>query len=136
MKQLSADTKHHILLEYRPRSPTHSFSALAAAHGVKGGKQTLLKWYQRWDGTARSLQHKPVPGRGRVLSRVEVSRHVAAPIRNSNRACRQVRYTKLLPQVQAATGKDVSLRTLQRYGHDEAGGRQTRGKKRTVEECK
>ena len=135
MKQLTSDIKHHILLEYRPRSTTHSFSALAAAHGVKGGAETVRKWHQRWDGTSHSLEHKPMSGRPRMLSGQEVARHVAGPIRRSNRAGQRVRYTKLLPQVQAATGKDVSLRTLRRYGHDEVGGRQTRGKKRTAEEC-
>jgi hypothetical protein len=92
-------------------------------------------WHDRWDGTPQSLQRRAGSGRPRVLSRVQVTRHVAAPIRNSNRAARVVRYGRLLPQVQAATGTNVSLRTLQRYGHNEAGGRQTRGKKRTVDEC-
>jgi hypothetical protein len=63
-----------------------------------------------------------------------VQLHVAAPIRNSNRASRVVHYSKLLSQVQRATGKQLSLTTLKRYGHDEAGGRQTRGKKRTADE--
>jgi hypothetical protein len=134
MKQFSADAKHHILLEYRAHSPTHSFAALAAAHGVEGGEQTVRKWHARWNGTAQSLEHKAGSGRPRVLSKTQVKLHVAAPIRNSNRAARVVRYSKLLPQVQANSGKNLSLRTLQRYGHDEAGARQTRGKKRTAEE--
>jgi hypothetical protein len=136
MKQLTADTKHHILLEYRPRSPTHSFVALAARHAVPGGAETVRKWHQRWNGTAASLVHQLVTGRPRVLSKRQVTRHVVPPIRNANRAARAVRYPKLLPQVQAATHTNLSLRTLQRYGKEEAGGIKTRGKKRTAEESK
>jgi len=128
-------TAHPILLEYSPHSTAHSFAALAARHDITGGRDVVRRWHNRWDGTPQSLQHKAVSGRPRVLSTQQVRRHIAAPIRNSNRAHRAVRYTKLLPQVQAATGSQLSLRTLQRYGKEEAGGRRTRGKKRTAEEC-
>ena len=134
MQHLSSETKHHILLEYQAGVRGCGFKALAARHGVKGGLHTLQRWHQQWDGTPQSLQEKARSGRPRILSSAEVKRHVAAPIRNRNRSARPVRYTKLLPQVQAATGQDVSLRTLQRYGHDELAARQTRGKKRTAEE--
>lgn len=134
MQHLSAEAKHHILLEYAPSEATHTFAALAERHAIAGGKRTVQRWHQRWDGTPASLQRKPGTGRARALSAAQVRRHIAAPIRNSNRAARAVRYTKLLPQVQAATGAQLSLRTLQRYGKEEAGGRLTSGKKRTAEE--
>jgi len=135
MTQLSAEAKHHILLEYRSHSPTHSFAALARRHDIAGGRSVVQTWHSQWDGTIQSLQRKPVSGRPRVLNKAQVRRHVAAPIRNSNRAARAVRYPKLLPQVRAASHSNVSLRSLQRYGHDEAGGKKTRGKKRTADEC-
>jgi transposase len=134
MTQLSADAKYHILLEYRPRSPTHSFAALAARHNVKGGKQTLYRWHRQWDGTARSLQRKEVSGRPRILSRAQVSRHVRAPILAANRAHRTVHYTNLLPSVLRRTGKQLTLRTLQRYGKEELGARQKHTRKRTTDE--
>jgi hypothetical protein len=136
MAHLDANTKHHILLEYSPHGRDRSFAALALRHQIAGGARTVQRWYSRWDGKPQSLQEGERSGRPRVLSKREVTRHVTAPIRirNSNRAARPVRYPKLLPQVQAATGKELSLRTLQRYGHEEAGGRQTRGKKRTAQE--
>lgn len=136
MAHLDANTKHHILLEYSPHGRDRSFAALALRHQIAGGARTVQRWYSRWDGTPQSLEEGERSGRPRVLSKREVTRHVTAPIRirNSNRAARPVRYPKLLPQVQAATGKELSLRTLQRYGHEEAGGRQTRGKKRTAQE--
>lgn len=134
MQHFSAEAKHHILLEYAPSDTTHTFAALANRHAIAGGKRTVQRWHQRWDGTPASLQRKPGTGRARALSAAQVRRHIAGPIRNSNRAARAVRYTELLPQVQAATGAQLSLRTLQRYGKEEAGGRSTRGKKRTAAE--
>lgn len=135
MPHLSAEAKHHILLDYSPRSAAHSFAALAERHSIAGGANVVRHWHDRWDGTPQSLERRAGSGRQRTLSAAQVRRHVSAPIRNSNRAHRPVRYTRLLPQVQAATVTQVSLRTLQRYGLEEAGGRQTRGKKRTADEC-
>lgn len=134
MKQYSATTKHHILLEYIPRSPNYSFTALATRHHINGGAETIRKWHQRWNGTIESLKRKSVTGRPRVLSKAQVRRHIATPIRNANRAHRPTPYTKLLTQVQRVTHKDVSLRSVQRYGKNELGARSVHGKKRTAEE--
>jgi hypothetical protein len=135
MKQLTPQQKHSILIHYQSRSAGQSADTIARLHGVKGGRATLLNWWRRWDGTPQSLERRAGSGRPRVLTPQQVRRHIAAPIRNSNRAGRVVRYTKLLPQVLAATGTEISLRALRRYGLEEAGGHKTRGKKRTAEEC-
>jgi hypothetical protein len=136
MAQLSSTTKHHILLEYRPHSPTHSFSALAATHGVAGGKQAIMRWHKRWNGTAESLEHRKGAGRPRVLSRAEVSRHVRAPILAANRAHRPVHYTSLLSKVQQKTHTQVSIQTLRRYGKQQLHAKQKHTLKRTADECK
>jgi hypothetical protein len=133
--QYTAAHKQSILTHYQAGVRGAGFAALARRFAVQGGAGVIQRWHAQWDKTVQSLEEKPRPGRPRVLSKTQVTRHVAAPIRNSNRAARVVRYGRLLPQVQAATGTNVSLRTLQRYGHDEAEGRQTRGKKRTADEC-
>ena len=134
MPHLRAETKHAILLEYTPRSPSHSFVALAQRHGIAGGAKVLQRWHARWDGTAASLQEGKSSGRARALSGAEVSRHVRAPILAANRAHRAIHYTELLPRVQAATGKQLSLRSLQRYGEKELEARDKRTKKRTADE--
>lgn len=134
MPHLSAEAKHHILLEYAPHDATCSFAALARRHAIKGGHETVRQWWLRWDGSAASLEAQPRTGRPRVLSRAEVARHVATPIRAANRAHRAIHYTKLLPRVQAATGKEPSLRTLQRYGEQELAAQKKRSKKRTADE--
>jgi hypothetical protein len=134
MPHLSAQTKHHILLEYAPHDTSRSFAALAARHAVAGSSGTVARWHQRWNGTPSSLEEKARTGRPRALSKAEVSRHVRAPILAANRAHRAIHYTELLPRVQAATGKQPSLRSLQRYGKEELGGRDKQSKKRTADE--
>jgi hypothetical protein len=134
MKQLTAQQKHDILVHIRERREGQRPADIAALHGVTIGRTTLWEWQQQWDSTPQSLEHKRGGGRPRALSKAQVTRHVAAPIRNSNRAGRAVRYTALLPQVQAATGSELSVRTMQRYGKEEAGGHKARGKKRTADE--
>jgi transposase len=136
MKQLTPRQKHSILVQYRPRSPTHSFAALAVRAGSGLKKSTIHSWYQRWDGTPASLQHKPVPGRPRVMSRAQVVRHLQSRIRSANRKPRAIHYTDLLPVVQRATDKNVSIQTLRRYGHNELGAGHKRTKKRTAAERK
>lgn len=134
MPHLSADAKQLILQQYCAGVRGSGFDALAARFHIRGGGAEVLRWHRRWNGTSQSLEEKARSGRPRILSSAQVKRHVAAAIRNRNRSARPVRYTELLPQVQAATGREMSLRTLQRYGHDEAGGRKAHGKKRTAEE--
>ena len=135
MKQFSPGAKHAILLESIPHSPTHSFAALAARHGVAGGEEVVRRWHGRWDGTAASLQRKEGGGRPRALSSREVQQYVRAPILAANRKHKAVHYTTLLSPLQQKTGKEISLRTVQRYGkEEELGARQRRGKQRTAEE--
>jgi len=134
MKQFTPEQKHEILLEYSPRSTTHSLVALAQRHAVKGGRRTIGNWLARWDGTAASLQRQPVSGRPRSLTPEEVQRYVITPIRRKNRAHVPILYSELQPAVAEQTGKKVSARTIRRYGKEEGGGRLAHGKKRTAEE--
>jgi len=134
MSHLTAEAKHHILLEYTPRDTNRGFSALARRHAVAGGERTIRRWHQRWDGTARSLQRRDGSGKARTLTAAEVSRHIRAPILAANRAHRAIHYTDLLPEVQRKTGKEISLRSLQQYGKEELGVKQKHSKKRTAGE--
>ena len=122
-------------LEYCPRERGRGFKALAARHNIKGGATLISTWHRRWDGTPQSLEEGARSGRPRALSSAQVRRHVAAPIRNANRAARVVSYTELLPQVQSATHTEISLRTLQHYGKEELHATAKHGKKRTSDEC-
>jgi transposase len=134
MSHLSAEAKHHILLEYTPGDSTRSFAALARRHAIRGGKGTLSRWHSRWDRTPASLERKAGSGKTSLLSAEQVQQYIGEPIRAKRRAHRAVRYTDELDSVRAATGTDLSLRTLRRYGKEECGIKHGRGKKRTAAE--
>lgn len=136
MPQLSPEAKHHILLEYAPNDQTRSFAALARRHNIKGGRQVLQNWYSQWNGTVASLNRKLGSGKVRILSRAQVQQHVAKPILAANRAHRAISYPQLLPQVRDRTGKNISLRTLERYGKEDAGAKSKTTTKRIEAECK
>ena len=134
MPHLSAEVKHHILLEYAPRDTTRSFAALARRLAVKGGAGVVRHWHDRWDGTPASLKRKEGTGKAPLLSRAEVSRHLRAPILAANRAHRAISYPDLLPEVQRKTGKPIALQTLQQYGKEKLEARSKHTKKRTADE--
>jgi len=136
MSQFNATTKHHILLEYQSSSTDHSFTSLAHRHDVKGGRATIINWWNRWDGTVASLERKKVSGRPHVLTQREVQRYIAEPIRQLNRSHKRVRYTSIAQSLREKTHKSVSDRTVRRIGKEELGGRKTKGLKRTAHECK
>jgi len=136
MKQLTAEQKHSILTHLRSGGEGVSAEGVAAAHGVKGGSSTLKKWMKKWDGTAQSLQRREVSGRPRALSIAQATRHLKPRILAVNRRGQAVHYTTLLPAVTAASGKKVSLRTLQRYGKEDLSIKQRRSKKRPASERK
>lgn len=134
MKHLTPQHKHSILLEYRSRSHDHSFAALAARHDIKGGGKVIQRWHQQWNGTAASLEEKHHSGRPRILNTQQVEQYVAPMIREKNRHAERVHYTDIHSSVEANSGQKISIRTLRRYGQDDLGAHQTRGKKRTADE--
>lgn len=134
MPLFTPELKQHILQQHASEPRECSFAELARRYAVKGGRKVVRDWWLAWDGTAASLQRKQGTGRARLLSRAQLSRHVRAPILAANRAHRAISYTELLPCVRAATGSQLSLRSLQRYGKEELGVKQKRCKKRTADE--
>jgi hypothetical protein len=136
MKQLTPELKHSILTHYTSTHHHQTLQQILSLHGVTASPRTVALWKQKWDGTIESLQHQSVTGRPRALSRAQVHRHIAVPIRNANRVSRTIHYTDLLPRVQQATSTSINLRTIQRYGKEDCKARSTRGKKRTADESK
>jgi transposase len=102
---------------------------------VKGGKRTLIRWHQRWDGTAASLKQQQRSGRPCTLTPAEVSRHIRAPILAANRAHRAIHYSDIWRQVETKTGKKITLRTVQRTGKETLAIKERTTRKRTQAEC-
>lgn len=104
-------------------------------HDVHASRRSVESWKTHWNGTIASLQRKNGSGRPAILTRTEVQRHIAAPIRKLNRSAKKAKYTKIATAVRLKSGKQVSDRTIQRIGKEQLGGRHIKGKKRTAEEC-
>lgn len=134
MPLFTPELKHHILQQHRSDPREFSFAELARRYAVKGGREVVREWWQRWNGSPASLMVKQRSGRPRLLSRAQINRHIRAPILAANRAHRAIHYTELLSAVRRKTRTGVSLRSLQRYGKDELGARDKHSKKRTADE--
>ena len=93
----------------------------------------LRQW--DWDGTPSSLEHKRGAGRPRLLSAAKVNENIRAPILERNRSHQAVHYTDLVDPTRERTGKNVSLRTIQRYGEKILRARDKTTRTRTEDEC-
>jgi transposase len=136
MKQFSADVKHSILLEYRPHTTTHSFSALAARHNIGGGERTVRNWFKRWNGIVESLKHKKGYGRPRALTLTHSKQYILTPVIKANRKHHAIHYTQLIAPLQQKLKKKVSIRTIRRYGKEMHQIKGNRTNIRTPWECK
>ncbi len=134
MPHLTSQQKHDILKLYSPFDRSHSFAALAQQYNIKGGRQVVEKWYHQWNGKSESLERKNGSGRPKALTSKQVKDLIQIPIRNKNRASVPVHYPELLPAITEKTGKQISLRTIQRVGKEQLGAKQKRTNKRTAVE--
>ena len=134
MSHLTAQQKHDILKLYSPHDHNHSFAALAQQYNIKGGRQVVENWYHQWTGSPKSLERKKGSGRPTILTSKEVKDTIQLPIRNKNRSSQPVHYPDLLPSMTEKTGKNISLRTIQRTGQEQLGAKQKRTNKRTAVE--
>jgi hypothetical protein len=136
MKLSPTQLKQHILTQYRRNCRGRGFKELAQKYGIKGGGRAIKYWYDRWDGTPASLEHKSGAGRPTILSSEEVKQYITTPIKKKNRKSEPAHYTDIIRPLQEKTGKKVSLRTIQRYGKENEGINLRNTKKRTVHERK
>jgi transposase len=135
MSHLNSETKHHILLEYIPHSYDHSFNALAIRHNIKGGKRTLINWYKRWKHESASLNRKKGSGKKAILSRREAYQYIQRPVKFANQHYTAIHYPNIIYKLKEKTGKQISERSVRRYGKNLYGIKKKRSIKRTIDEC-
>lgn len=121
MKLSPPELKHFILTKYQSNRRGYGFDSLAQQYGIEGGGRTLQRWYDQWDGTVESLKRKPGSGRPMLLNEEEIHQYITTPIRKKNRSSCPVRYRDVLQPLRENTGKSPSLRTVRRYGKENAG---------------
>jgi hypothetical protein len=124
MNRYPTSFKHNILTQYQANSRGNGFKALAKKYGITGGGATIKYWYDHWDGSVESLESKPSTGRPTILNSREIHQYIGTPIKRKNRNADPVHYTELIDTIQEKTGKEVSLRTVRRYGREREGRNQ------------
>ena len=136
MKQLTPEVKHSILSHYTSPNNRDTLSSILSLHDIRASRQSVNNWKNQWDGTIESLKHKSVSGRPHILDQRELTRYVETPIREANQSSVPIRYTSIANSIRQKLNKNISDRTIQRYGKEELGGKMGRGKKRSADECK
>lgn len=119
--------KQQLLKTYAQSRPRLSLRSLAKRFNIKGGHQLLKTWLDVWDGTVHSLEHKTGQGRPSIMSKEEVKELIGDKLIVKNRLHDPVHYTSLYPSIPRKIGHGISLRTVQRYGHN-----QQRAKVKTI----
>jgi hypothetical protein len=128
--------KQRVLTNYIPHSRGNGFHSLAKQFDITGGAPLVHYWYQAWDGTPSSLQNKCSPGRPTILNTHEINQHIGAVVRRKNRQPRAAHYTNLMHDIKRKSGKQVSLRTIQRYGKETLHIKDQSTTKREERECR
>jgi hypothetical protein len=110
-----AGVKLRALAWYRPGIRGHG--ALATAkHFLLPNAQLVRRWARESEERGSSLERKPGSGRKRKLTDEESTTHVKDFIVKKNKAGLSTSYEQVKQEVEAKTGKEISLRTVQRLG--------------------
>lgn len=106
-----------ILEEYEPRVRGKGIRALAKKHKVQGGHNLIKYWLSKWDGTVESLETVSGGDRRSILTNREKNKYVDRYItRRSKKDA--VQYPEVKVHIENKTGKNISLPTVQRIGHE------------------
>lgn len=135
MVKYSPFFKHNILTQYSPNQPHNGFHSLAVRFQIRGGPSTVKRWYDRWDGTAKSLERRATSGRPRLLTSRQVQQYIGAPIKKKNQLHQRIDYASIHQQIKPKINKSISLRTIRRYGKERLGIKKKRTKAVMSREC-
>lgn len=127
--------KHHVLTTYVESRPRPSLRSLARRFNIKGGDKCIRSWLSDWDGTVQSLERKAGQGRHRILNTTQVKQLITTPIITSNRLPEPIHYQSLYHTIPRKMHRQISPRTIRRYGHDEGRINIKRTIKRKDVEC-
>jgi hypothetical protein len=108
-----------VLMEFVSQSPQPSKRLFARKKQLPSGACSLCRWLSAWDGTEESLEPKRRGHRTALLTKEEKQTLVGGFVRQRNVRKRAVKYSAVRNHVEEVTGKNISIQTIQRYGHAE-----------------
>lgn len=112
--------KQRVLAHYEPGVRGSGFAALAKRFDLSCPR-LVRDWWNKYDGTKRSLAKATTPNRKRKLTAEESEKHIKKFVIKKNKAGESVDYGAVQREVKRGTGKDVHVRTLRRYGQEDHG---------------
>ena len=116
--QYNAWFKQKVLQQYKPGVLGCGAKAVAKRFDLPDHK-LVLRWHAVWDGTKESLERKAGAGRKRKLTHEESTTHIKEFVIKRNKDGIPTSYKEVEEEVEAKTGKEISLRTVQRLGREE-----------------
>ena len=124
--------KERVVDYYTDHYPKYSFRQVATLFKIEGGHKTVSRWYNQ----RHSLETKSRSGRPPKLTMKQMNQYITKTIREKNQSALSVHYTDLMSDIKNQIDGNVSLRIIQRYGHDRLGIKMKKTSKRTEQECK
>jgi transposase-like protein len=113
-EQYTPEFKQRVLSQYQPGIRGSGIRAVAKQFNIKDHK-VIAHWLKKWDGTSESLNKGTHPNRKWKLTE-ENDKYVRDFVLKKNKKHEHVDYKMVSEAVKKGTGKEVSLRTIQRYG--------------------
>lgn len=126
----SNDYKQRVVAYYNSHHRTQSLADVATLFDVKGGKTTVFRWVKRGGDQSQRVRS----GRPRILTTRESNRYIRDKVLYRNRRNEVIKYNEIVDTIREKTDKQVSTRTVQRYGR-RMGIKQKRTVARTAVEC-
>ncbi|CAF4035503.1 unnamed protein product, partial [Rotaria sordida] len=77
-----------------------------------------MNWYRQWDGTVDSLNQESKGGRARTMTQQEVKVYILEFVKSMNNKSVYVDYKKVHAHMKFVLKREVSIRTLRRYGKE------------------
>jgi hypothetical protein len=118
-KVYTSNFKHKVLTFYQPKVKGSGFKALADRFDIVGGPRAVARWYKKWDGTVKSLNPEPRPGRSSSLSNLQKKRYIKEFVDAANQRGEVIKYRDVQDNVSKKTKVNLSIRHIQRIGKKE-----------------
>jgi transposase len=112
--------KQRVVEHYINNQPNTSYTAVAKLFNIKGGRITVKRWYNQYDGTLQSLEQHHRSGRPSILTHQQVNNLIIQPIKKANQSHTVIHYTDLLPKIRENINNNISIQTVSRIGKQAA----------------
>ena len=127
-------TKLHACRLVGEEESRKSFAHVARTLDIRGGRETVRRWYTQYNPITQQLEQRERGHRKRKLTSAQVEEHIGQYIDRKNQEHAPVTYRDVHAHVNKKLKLDVSYPTISRYGKEELGIKAKRPKELTRHE--